>query len=105
MQLRNSNLKARKEHTCSYCGSKIIPGEMYNRSVNINDNYFYEWKSHLNCQKLAHLLYYKWAGEEGMSDDDFNEGVRDMYHNKINGKASNIREMVIELENTFKLTQ
>jgi hypothetical protein len=42
---------ARKEHRCSYCRCIINKGNIYRNSAMLYDGDFYEWKTHLECEK------------------------------------------------------
>ena len=67
---------ARKTHSCDYCGSPIIRGEVYSYAV-LKHETLYEWKSHLKCEVIASALWNYIDPDEGMSDEDFQEGCCD----------------------------
>ena len=74
--------KAKKEHICDYCGIKIKVGEIYENQTNVVDNELYHWKSHLVCLKVAEKLemFDYSTCDEGLSNEDFHEGVREYLH-------------------------
>ena len=45
--------KAKKQHVCDFCGLKIEIGEVYELQNNVNEGTIYQWKSHLECNKIA----------------------------------------------------
>lgn len=47
---------AKKEHTCNYCGEKILPKTKYSISTHVLDDRIYDWKSHLHCEDLVKKL-------------------------------------------------
>ena len=65
--------KARKTHTCSYCGDVIEVGEIYNHTVLKFDD-IYTWDAHLKCIFVATELWDYIDPVEGMTDDDFQDG-------------------------------
>jgi hypothetical protein len=82
--------KAKKEHTCNYCGIEIMAGEMYEDQTNVYDGKLYHWKSHLTCNELVDKLkMFKdcWYSE-GLTADDFCTYVDEFLRNKgaLSGK-------------------
>ena len=75
--IREEQRKARKPHTCSYCGEVIQPGEIYNHDVLAYDGNMYEWKSHQKCMYIATALWEYIDPDEGMTAEDFDEGCID----------------------------
>lgn len=73
--IRTAIVKASKQHTCDYCGSKIPKGERYKRSVNTIDGRLYTWKSHLSCAKLCGKIWDYVDPDEGMTSDEFRDAV------------------------------
>lgn len=65
--------KARKPHTCSYCGQIINPGEIYHHAVLKYDD-IYQWNSHKKCDFVSGALWAYIDPDEGMTEDDFQEG-------------------------------
>ena len=68
--------KARREYRCDFCGGKILKGETYDNTVMVGDDGLYHWKSHLICSKIASLLWNFIDPDDGMTSDNFHEGVR-----------------------------
>lgn len=68
--------KARKTHTCDYCGGKIEVGEVYDYSFCKFDD-VYSWKAHLKCVAVADELWDYIDPLEGMTEDDFFYGCQD----------------------------
>lgn len=68
--------KARKQHTCNYCGNKIEVGQVYNHAVMKFDD-VYTWKAHLECIQIATELWGFIDPLEGMTEDDFQYGCND----------------------------
>jgi len=82
--ISTSKPKARKEHTCNYCAGRIQKGEVYERSYLKNDDP-YVWKSHLNCSAIATKLdMFNNCDVEGLTDDDFQEMIREAYSDMHN---------------------
>ena len=74
--IREEQRKARKPHTCSYCGEVIQPGETYDYTVLCYDD-MYEWKSHIKCSFIAQQLWEYIDPDEGMTAENFDEGCTD----------------------------
>ena len=49
----DSTPKARKPHTCIWCGQKILKGETYRREKSIYDGHWQDHRWHLECDKAA----------------------------------------------------
>lgn len=73
----NEKRKARKEHTCSYCGHKIKPGEVYDHATLKYEGTIYDWKTHLKCQFIAEELWTYIDPNDGMTEEDFRDGCSD----------------------------
>ena len=76
--IRTAIVKARRIHTCDYCGCEIPKGERYKRSVNVFDGKPYTWKSHLRCAELCGKIWDYVDPDEGMTGDDFICAVQDL---------------------------
>ena len=76
--IRTAKVKARKRHTCDYCGCEIPKGEQYKRSVNVTDGRPYTWKSHLRCAELCGKIWDYVDPDEGMTSDAFCDAVREL---------------------------
>ncbi|WP_300440632.1 hypothetical protein [Christiangramia sp.] len=75
--------KARKEHICDWCNSKILIGELYNHAVLKYDD-IYTWKNHIECMKIAQELdMFSETGSEGLDADSFNDFVNYEFSNHI----------------------
>lgn len=46
-------VKAIKEHSYNFCGTKINIGEAYMKSSNKHDGEVYDWKTHKYCAEIA----------------------------------------------------
>jgi hypothetical protein len=78
--------KAKKEHRCDYCNGTIQVGEVYNYSAH-TDGMFYAWKSHLDCQSIAHELnMWEWV-DEGLDSDSFQEFIRERYLDDVDDET------------------
>lgn len=74
VMLKYETRKARKQHTCNYCGGLISPGEQYKYSAHIYDGEFFDWKEHMDCGFIASELWRYIDPDEGMTQEDFQEG-------------------------------
>jgi hypothetical protein len=72
-------VKARKQHYCSFCGEKIVIDEKYMKSTHIYDGQVYDWKAHKYCFKLAHTLNMYSECDEGVTMDFFMESVSEKH--------------------------
>lgn len=66
--------KARKDHTCNYCGEKIEKGETYRSAFLKDGGDVYQWKGHLRCNIIATALWRYIDPDDGMQEEDFQEG-------------------------------
>ena len=73
-QLQSKKRKARKDHICSYCGEVIKKGTIYDWAKLIYEGSLYEWKNHLECGVIASNLWSYIDPDEGMTEEDFQEG-------------------------------
>lgn len=76
---QQKEFKARKNHRCDYCNGTIDKSDKYMKSTHVYDGMIYDWKSHHKCNDLTSLL--SMGGEEGITDDIFNEEVCEAYNN------------------------
>jgi hypothetical protein len=72
--LKYETRKARKLHTCNYCNGSIVPSAEYKYSVHVQDGQLFDWKAHLKCEFIAHELWRYVDPDEGMTQEDFQEG-------------------------------
>lgn len=70
--------KARKPHQCDYCGQTIEKGEEYDWSKNIYDGTIFEWHCHSSCDRIASAIWDYVDPDDGMSDQDFQDGCREV---------------------------
>jgi hypothetical protein len=71
----DEQVKANKDHVCSFCGEKIYKGDTYNKSTHEYDGSVYDWKTHKHCADIAQRLNMYEQCEEGVTQDDFIEFV------------------------------
>jgi hypothetical protein len=71
--------KARKKHSCDFCGDKIIVGEKYIKSTHVFDGQIYDWKTHKYCYELANKLKMYDDCDEGVTQDIFFQSVNDKH--------------------------
>lgn len=75
----STDTKSIKEHRCSFCGEKIVIGEIYLKSTHKYDGEVYDWKAHKHCNKLAHTLNMYEDADEGVTQDHFMESVSEAH--------------------------
>ena len=85
--LKTTIHKAHKQHRCNYCNGLILPNERYEAQV-IKGDYFYTWKSHISCQKIAFKLQMFDNCDQGVTSDDFHEYISEEYM-KLQGDKEN----------------
>lgn len=88
--LSHKVVTARKKHTCDWCLSTIKIGEKYHTSFNVESGDGYTWKSHVDCQKLAEILFSDDNDGEGMTQDDFDTHLFESYRD-ITGKPCSLK--------------
>ena len=76
--LASKDRVARKAHICSYCGDTIQKGETYEWAKLAFDGELYEWKNHKKCGFIAQEIWSFVDPDNGMTDDDFIQGVVDV---------------------------
>lgn len=69
--INRSTIKARVNHTCSWCEEDIGKGEQYIKSNYVDGGEFDTVKSHTKCDYLLKNLVEKYGNIDGMSPDDF----------------------------------
>lgn len=84
--LKDNKPKARKDHSCNFCGGVIRKGNIYNYQVNVYEGSMYAWKTHSHCGEIASKLNMYDDYSEGVNDDIFNEFIRDEYHTIMRDK-------------------
>lgn len=82
--LEEKRVKARKEHWCDWCDSKILKGEEYTYSKNITDGNFHSWKECGRCKWIVKEMFNKGYGDHNgcCTRDDFQDFVSDMKDEK-----------------------
>lgn len=87
-------VRARKEHFCNWCHSKIEIGETYTFNKNITEGNIHDWKECYRCKDLVKEMFDMGYGDEcGYCDDDsFSEFMEIEYgttfYDYINWKIS-----------------
>jgi len=72
--LERKDKVARKNHTCSYCNGTIEKGTSYEYAKLKDGGELYEWKNHKECGFIAQQLWSYIDPDEGMTEEDFQEG-------------------------------
>lgn len=98
--------KARKVHRCELCRDRIEVGEKYSCQTNADDGTVYNYRCHLNCQKLAEAIAGR--GERYPFDDEFLEELDFLIKNnrltdKLNGKSN--REKVAYIVGRYDMEE
>jgi hypothetical protein len=81
--------KARKEHSCDWCGGKIKIGEKYTRAFCKEDD-VYVWKNHIRCEQIANHL--KMFEDGALTESDFVENIEGYYSKIMNENYNEIYE-------------
>lgn len=90
--LHSTNPKARKQHTCMWCGSIIEVGERYHRDTCLYDGQIYDWLSHNECRKITGLLNME-DDDSGIHDEDFRNAILDyVYEHHYNSETEEFDE-------------
>ena len=75
--------KARKDHRCTWCLGKIREGETYIRYKGRWDDYWYDEKCCVECDRLLDLLGRQWGGwwdpDDGPSPGFVDEWAADVF--------------------------
>lgn len=94
--VKKQNIKrARKDHICNYCGETIEAGSPYTREFLVNGGEHYEWLMHNECEKVANEIWEFVDPWDGMTDDDYQEGVRNLFECFICGKCDNRKDCAL----------
>lgn len=75
--ISSNDVKARKEHECGLCTEKIQKGETYNNQTCKFEGSIYTFKAHTQCKEIASMLWNYIDPDEGMTDQDFLDGVQE----------------------------
>lgn len=70
--------KARKEHVCDLCGSKIYPGQVYERYSGKYDGDLFDLKYCLDCEKIINTFLDE-NGYDEYSDDDIFDWLQEKF--------------------------
>ena len=70
--------KARKEHVCDLCGSKILLGQIYERYSGKYDGNMFDLKYCLNCEKVIDAFLDENECDE-YSDDDIYDWLAERF--------------------------
>ncbi len=80
--IHTGNIKARKQHTCSWCHSLIKKGQVYKRDTCVCDGILYYWLSCGRCQKYVDEMFQKINLDEEVNDEDLELFCLDKYGKK-----------------------
>lgn len=83
---------ARKTHKCNFCGDSILKGQKYDWQKLVFDGVLYEWKSHLECSAIACELDMYSQCDDGVTEEDFREFIREEYQNIMSDQHRDIFE-------------
>lgn len=101
-------VKAIKEHSCNFCGTKINIGEAYMKSTHKHDGDVYDWKTHKYCAEIAERLKMYDDADEGVTMDDFMETIHckhdDLLINQLPLTKNNRKNSAILFNNYDTLT-
>lgn len=81
-------VKAKKEHSCNFCGFKINVGEAYMKSTHKFDGDVYDWKTHKHCAEIAGRLKMYDDADEGVTGDAFCETIHCVHDDLLIDKLS-----------------
>lgn len=80
----SKEVKAKKDHRCNFCCSKIRTGEVYLTSTHKQDGAIYDWKTHRYCSDIAsRLKMYDDLDSEGLGEDAFQETIHGEYFDLV----------------------
>lgn len=73
--LSDKRVKARKEHTCDFCGKKIVKGEEYRRSTHVYEGQIYDWHGCDRCKKYVSMAFKEYGdlAGDGLTEQDFRD--------------------------------
>lgn len=84
-RLESKERKARKSHSCDYCGGVIKPGEKYSWDKLVGDDGIYEWHQCHRCMKYVNECFakdYNDCCSEGLDGQIFMDFMYE-YHPEI----------------------
>lgn len=76
-----TNQKARKDHKCNFCGGIIPKDTEYQRQGIVHDGSLFTWKAHFRCLDIEGKLRMWDNCDEGVTEDDFCEIIKEEFHN------------------------
>ena len=76
-QISSKRIKARKEHTCDMCNSKIYANEEYDLEVIENDGTLYNWKQCDHCKGVLTRMSLEGWYPDGISNQMFSAFISD----------------------------
>lgn len=76
-QIASKRTKARKEHICDMCGSKIYAKENYDLETIENNGTIYNWKQCDYCKGIVSKMSLEGWYPDGISDQMFNDYLVD----------------------------
>lgn len=76
-EISRKKRKARKEHICDTCGSKIYIGEEYDSQTNKFDGLIYNWKQCNHCKHIVNRMFNEGWFPDGITDQMFVDFVAD----------------------------
>lgn len=80
--------KARKQHMCDFCGERISIGEKYMKATHVDD-YIYDWRAHVYCNKLSHTLKMYNECDDGVTAEYFQEDVSEKHIDILRNQLPN----------------
>ena len=83
-----TEVKAKKEHRCSFCNERIKSGETYIKSTHIFDGSVYDWKAHKMCDYLCTKMNMYADCDEGVTQDDFMEIISEAHYSILADSVS-----------------
>lgn len=69
--------KARKDHICDTCRSRIQKGEEYEISTNKDNGELYTWKQCYHCKPIVERMFKEGFYPDGATDQDFRNFLAD----------------------------
>lgn len=99
---------ARKKHQCDLCYGPIEVGTQYHLSTNVDSGEIWSFKSHLSCNRLAHVLnmyrdLIEHGNFDGLTGDDFQQCIISAYQKLPEANTSDAFDMQLELVKKYHL--
>ena len=83
IQIAREFRTSRKNRICDYCGGSIEIGDRYCHQVNKETGECWAFNAHCECEFLATELYDFIDPWDGMTEDDFYDGVHEFCYRMI----------------------